>query len=1130
MSSSSSPPSTSATAGSDRDVADTILNGLTLIDQRLNRLKGYTLDASACTQSQIQSNITSYEKIKSILSNARLLLKEQTQDDDVRHISQQVEIRLSTTTTEIEVLVKRLADGDYQIDSGHGHGLGLTVSSEEERPLSPLSLVSREIERKLASDLSQSQPNLSSLVAHHDGNNNNNGINGNNHGNNTCTHTLMVPPSSSSLASSAPGRTTTLGVCTSNTSSSINDKIILRRMSKLPPIKVSGTRIGHYRSNSMSSIQAPAPSLPASRGHGERLATLQSLLKAEILTNSVDNKVMDDVGILTRGKTEELYKLVYDLRSLNRVITDLDNLRISITDVDHVLQASLGSSESARCEVPIAHRNILERLVTLIRSEPSILADTLFRAGYLDGNCDRNIKTSFCDLSQAIVFSMFGNCCTATDERLLLALIKRVVELEFAHFDAAKRDTNVDTASVEGERTTQDKQSFGLQEHFSLTLLSTYLRHTFGQPYISAVLKELVVSIIQDHNMNLESDPQKKPMLAVIGFEVAPDIDELAQLQRFSGEFLHRTMAMSAGLPFGMRWTCKLLLQLYRQHIKETRPEADPRVVAGEERELIIRLVYDNFFIPALINPDRNGLLTGLGISQKMRHNLNKIARTARQFLSSPHEIPAWLNESMSLEQRLSEYFAEIPLVEEPETYFNRPVYEAEMGQQLLVSSTDLFIVMELIYQNTGDNMSAAAVEAVAKIKEVQGAANLQDGMRFLVLNVQARNKTQGGQGQKPKIAQEVLLAKENLTLVLVVLNSLCGYMFSTNTCELLLLQSGRNRSMDVNILDAQIEETIRSLWALPESYKENDYEMLIELLFEDYRARQERNEIDRKIRLVYLDQLQRITSQVISQKSACIEYINNQKFRMFRDVYTRLQTEFVSEFMSRFSIDTGYCSCCPNINEDQARICETCCTKSTMVATFFKRTIDAIEKHDLWKDAPQEELDIALCTLERNLMTQIYNYSFHVSTDDVQLTDLLRSRSSMIDLQTLEIPAKYANQAPWKLAQQELTKLNLYKTPHDKLKCVIDTWNIILNYTKPLGDCGADDYLTIMGYVILKAKPDHILSNVQYISLYITQLDPSIEKWFTYFKTSVEMVRSVLDGVGGDDPGWVEGVIKPTR
>eukprot|EP01132_Coremiostelium_polycephalum_P008072 gene8072-9930_t len=967
----------------------------------------------------------------------------------------------------------------------------------------------------------------------------------------------------------------------------ISQKIKLAK--SVPVRKVSEAKIGHARSNSQSSsASSPSSSLNGStdqllpnqqiqqnsptqqhkngttlsnlyntfntintwesedenHGQGERLALLQSLLKAEVLTNNAERKVLDEINKVTLKTSQELYQLVWEVRSLDNAIAHILNNRLQISDLAGIrIYPAETEENSSNCygssaviELSSQLKYSLERLVILLRTEPSILRDTLNRAGYLR----EDVKVSHTDITQAIVFSLFGNCFTATDEKLLLLLIRSITELEF----------NI----------CPEKKLFGVQEPFSYTLLSTYLNYTFGKPYIISVLKDLTASIIQDSKFNFESDPEKKKMFAHLGLEEEEEEpeeeDQTALLIHFSCEFLEKVVEMADSIPFGIRWITKVVVELWREHVRSQRPqdfvpsELTKQNDRMDERNLMINIIFCNFFIPALIRPDHYGVLSGLAISQKARHNLNKIATMVLEFLRNPTKIPHHYNLITNLDSMLDEYFTELILVEEPETYYNRPVFELELGQNLLVSSTDLFRILEIVYQNAPppqkqyvpsvasngvnsvnlNNNSANETlmlhhEVVEIIKKVQPASQLQEGMKFLVINVIPKPPEKSESRISQLVGQSVRLAKENLFLALSVLNFLCGYSSTNSIPELLQMQCGRSRSLELNILEAQIEETIRSLSALPDSYRKNDFKPLIDSMFEDYYKRDQKLKLEKQLKVLYLDQLQRHTNQIISQKNINIEFLTHQKFRQFRNErYDRMQNEFASEFMSKFSKNAGYCVCIPSLDPI---ICETCKLKSDTIKSFLYKSKQEIINSGWWKDATEDDLTVAYNTLERNLLTHIYHFTFNISKEDVNFSKQLNSKFSSIDPSHLDIPLKYANQAPWELAQKELRKINRYNSPHDKMKCIIDTWNIIFNYTRPLGDSGPDDFLPIMGFVIIKSRTENLLSNIQYISLY-TCLDATSEVWFMNLKSSIEFVKSVLKDA--NIKGWIKGFLGPTN
>lgn len=70
-----------------------------------------------------------------------------------------------------------------------------------------------------------------------------------------------------------------------------------------------------------------------------------------------------------------------------------------------------------------------------------------------------------------------------------------------------------------------------------------------------------------------------------------------------------------------------------------------------------------------------------------------------------------------------------------------------------------------------------------------------------------------------------------------------------------------------------------------------------------------------------------------------------------------------------------------------------------------------------------------------------------------------------------LKIPKHHLAECPWPAAQQELILLSAYRTAGDKLKCVLNTCNLILNLLNVGGTVGADDLLPVLVFVLIKVS-----------------------------------------------------------
>lgn len=68
-----------------------------------------------------------------------------------------------------------------------------------------------------------------------------------------------------------------------------------------------------------------------------------------------------------------------------------------------------------------------------------------------------------------------------------------------------------------------------------------------------------------------------------------------------------------------------------------------------------------------------------------------------------------------------------------------------------------------------------------------------------------------------------------------------------------------------------------------------------------------------------------------------------------------------------------------------------------------------------------------------------------------------------------------------------EILKINNYKAPRDKLICILNCCKVIFGLIKHVeGDAGADKFLPILIYVVIRANPPRLVSNVQQVFLFL--------------------------------------------
>ena len=93
---------------------------------------------------------------------------------------------------------------------------------------------------------------------------------------------------------------------------------------------------------------------------------------------------------------------------------------------------------------------------------------------------------------------------------------------------------------------------------------------------------------------------------------------------------------------------------------------------------------------------------------------------------------------------------------------------------------------------------------------------------------------------------------------------------------------------------------------------------------------------------------------------------------------------------------------------------------------------------------------------------------------------------------EALDIPVDLQNDVVWAVASNELRKINSYRTPGEKIGCIVACSALITRFLGAAklkagegGDPGADEFLPLFIWVVLKAKCPFLYRNTEYISIF---------------------------------------------
>ncbi|RZC35393.1 GTPase-activating protein and VPS9 domain-containing protein 1, partial [Asbolus verrucosus] len=179
------------------------------------------------------------------------------------------------------------------------------------------------------------------------------------------------------------------------------------------------------------------------------------------------------------------------------------------------------------------------------------------------------------------------------------------------------------------------------------------------------------------------------------------------------------------------------------------------------------------------------------------------------------------------------------------------------------------------------------------------------------------------------------------------------------------------------------------------------------------------------------------------------------------------------------------------------------------------------MQRSGLWQDIFKNRGDVIKITLERCIMSKIYKYALYPNGDgdrdrDHVLYQHIEKLSNIIspDHKDLMIHKMFLREMPWIPAQDALKGMSAYRTPRDKVSCVVHCAKCImdlLSFSQNAGSTTADDFTPVLVYVIIRVNPADLLSTIQFVnSFYQNQIDGEELYWWTQFCSAVEYIKTM--------------------
>ncbi|XP_042564246.1 GTPase-activating protein and VPS9 domain-containing protein 1 isoform X3 [Clupea harengus] len=246
---------------------------------------------------------------------------------------------------------------------------------------------------------------------------------------------------------------------------------------------------------------------------------------------------------------------------------------------------------------------------------------------------------------------------------------------------------------------------------------------------------------------------------------------------------------------------------------------------------------------------------------------------------------------------------------------------------------------------------------------------------------------------------------------------------------------------------------------------------------------------------------LERLLQRVLRDKEVANRYFTTVCVRLLLEHMEAKMLDFISAFVA----------------------CTASDDKTAAVEDFLRYLYGAMAHDAIWQYASEDQLQDAQMAIERSVMNRIFKLAFYPNQDgDILRDQLLQEHIQRLtkvvtaNHKALQVPEVYLREAPWPSAQAEIRTINAYKTPRDKVQCILRMCSTIMNLLSLASDDsvpGADDFVPVLVFVLIRANPPCLLSTIQYINnFYSSRLSGEECYWWMQFTAAVEFIKTIDD------------------
>ncbi|KAL3278746.1 hypothetical protein HHI36_016274 [Cryptolaemus montrouzieri] len=312
-----------------------------------------------------------------------------------------------------------------------------------------------------------------------------------------------------------------------------------------------------------------------------------------------------------------------------------------------------------------------------------------------------------------------------------------------------------------------------------------------------------------------------------------------------------------------------------------------------------------------------------------------------------------------------------------------------------------------------------------------------------------------------------------------------------------LRIELGKARNLKQWSNVARISETLRCIQLLNEKkcvklVKAMKDDILSRSVYIQYLTSSRRELLVSK---AFLDGLQ---NQVCDEKEQCEKYLA----ALYVDYFLRDKISEVDSFCSEFRQLT--------LSDEKCDILDN----------FYSQLYTDMQSSIIWNEIFKESKRTIEVALQRHVISRVYENALYPNGDgdkdrDRVLNEHIEKLSSIItpEHKYLMIHKSYLPECPWLPAQDALNAMSAFRTPRDKINCVVHCAKCIMDLLSMAqnGCATADDFTPVLVFVIIKSNPINLLSTIQFVnSFYQNQLSGEEQYWWIQFCAAVEFIKTM--------------------